>query len=1640
MLRILKRDFKRLFKTPAAIIVAIALLVLPSLYTWYNVVAFWNPYEETGNLQVCVVNQDKGTTTDATGQLNVGDKIAEELLANDQLRWMTEGYDEAMHDLEIGNVYAVYVIPEDFSTCLVSPLTGTVTSPHIEYFTNEKLGPVSPKITDAAATALDQKINSMFVGTVTEVAVEAVDKAAGKASAAIDAAEARISSKAGSADDVVSEVRRALSGSQGIIGDARAKLAEAGSAIAEAAAISADGKRILQDVADEAEALRASLSSMSSETLPLLSDVLARLSQFTAKASTAANDLTAAAAEAKAKVDIAIARIQPVVDTMREVSRILQAASDALPGDGPIKAELAERAREMSERADRLQAILDDAAELAARVDTVAQNAASTVGSLNELAKRASDSFQGFANNLYDSAAGAVNAVVAEISDACGRLSGAVTGLEAAVEDAQPVIGQLDGILADCGKALEQTDALVGGIQEDLETVVTDARMLANSDTIAGLVENGTLNAQGISSFMSAPTELSTVRFYHPNSYGAAMAPLFMNLTFWIGAFMLVIIFRLEVDSEGLEDPKPWQRYLGRFIMFCIFALLQSAICCAGTLALGVQAANVVALFFASAAASLAYTSIIYALSATFRHLGKALCIVLVFAQIPGGSGLYPLELTSSFFQSIYPFLPFSYGIGAIRESIGGFYGSYFAHDLSILGLFFAVALAAGLILGPLMSNVVRMTTRQIREGDFYNGEDVLTPERPYRLTHLLRALSEKESYRQELEERYARFSRHYPLFIRASIIVGVGVPVALVLLFALDAGEKAVLLTIFLLWLVALMGFLIIVESRRYSFERQLQIEGMSEASLLNLFANRDRLVGPGRRLSARRAAAAADEAPEPPDDGGPDDGAEQAGDDAPSGPGNIRMIVAHDMSALFRNIMSAIMTVGLIVLPSIFAWYNILACWNVFDNTGNLSVAVASEDEGFTSDLVPINVNIGDKVVSALRGNDQINWVFTDPEDAVEGTKAGTYYAAIVIPEDFSKDMLTFYSGDAPSASIDYYVNEKKNAIAPNITGVGADTVSYEVNATFADTISEIAVGLGQVLVKVGEDGDVSSHVANLAQHMRSLASRLDQSADVLGLYSSIGADSQGLMEGGAVVVRSTRARIQDVAAQIDADKQRLREMVERLAGSVSVLDSALEEARSAVAELDGMTDKLLANMTTDVAAVSAGLREKAAEIDGKNAEVAAVLARLKELREELKSGIERELGGTSLEGHALPELDAEVKVMIEDTLLLDECIAALEKVSDVLQRASAACSESADALDAGSAGAQQAVNDLRQIAAAAQADIEAARSKLAEDLGPTTEKLKADVAALAAELERGVGRLEALGPDLADTLDTVAAALSGVSAKADGGAAELRSAAQGVRDLAAAVDEVLVSGDTTMLRSLLQGNAGVLASALTAPVQIERTALYPCENFGSAMAPLYCTLAIFIGSLLIMVSTRIEVSERIRRRLANPKPRHLYFGRFGTIAAISLAQTTLLGLGNMFFLKVQVAEPLLFMLAFWISGLVFAFIIYTLVVAFGNLGKAIAVLLLIVQVTACNGSYPLQILPDFVQAISPWVPATYVVEALRAAMMGVYQADFWMAIGHLALFVIPFLLLGLVLRKPLVRVMKGYVERVGRCKIME
>ena len=236
--RVLKRDILRLLKVPPAMVVILALLVLPSLYTWYNVLGFWDPYESTGHLHVCVVNEDEGADSELTGHIDVGEMIVDELHGNDQLDWQFVDYDEAMDQVKSGKSYAAFVIPSDFSAKLLTLTTGHFEKPDIDYYVNEKVGPIAPKITDTGANTLDATVNATFVETVSLKATEAlnaaleqsderVDGAKSLASAKVEEAEAKLENASASIGRLADQAEQAKGRAQ----SAKASLATARDAI-----------------------------------------------------------------------------------------------------------------------------------------------------------------------------------------------------------------------------------------------------------------------------------------------------------------------------------------------------------------------------------------------------------------------------------------------------------------------------------------------------------------------------------------------------------------------------------------------------------------------------------------------------------------------------------------------------------------------------------------------------------------------------------------------------------------------------------------------------------------------------------------------------------------------------------------------------------------------------------------------------------------------------------------------------------------------------------------------------------------------------------------------------------------------------------------------------------------------------------------------------------------------------------------------------------------------------------------------------------------------------------------------------------------------------------------------------------------
>ena len=835
---ILARDFKRLLKVPSAWVVAIGLVLIPPMYAWFNIRGFWNPYHNTKGIEVTVVNNDQGTTNKLIGNANLGAQIVAQLNNNDQLGWNFADEQEGMARVRSGESYATIVIPKTFSKDLVDTITGNGNRPELKYYVNEKVSAIAPKITDTGAGTVDTQVNSTFVSTVSEVLSDALNTLNGT-----------ISTTAGT---IQTSTVQSLDEAQSTIASARGKLATIINTMDETPATTKAARQSLsslqQATVDAGNSLTATstlittaqngINDFAATTSTGLDQGTALLTQSMQQATTTINTVTTGLSSANATAGNAVSTLQTVNDNTASVLETL--SNLPLASSSPeLKAAIAQLKHSTTNAAETLRDIQ--------ALNTSTGNAITTVSDLgatvNNAAQQSLDSTSKARSAITSGALPQLNNGLGSLAGATGTLGGGLSNQTALASQANVVLDQLDKASADTASALRTTDKALAKLGDRLSTVATDITALNTSAMLSSMLgTDGNLDTKRIATFMLSPTVLDTTVLYPVNSYGSGMAPLFTNMALWVGAFALVVIFKTEADSEGITAMTATQGYMGRFLFLSVFAALQGFATTVGDLLLGVQTVNAAAFVLTGVLTSLVDLSLIFALSTAFLHVGKGVCVALIMLQIPGASGLYPIEMMPKFFRTLYPFFPFNYSIKALRETIGGFYDGHWLQNIVYLLLFTVIGFIIGLVIRPLMANTNRMFARQIREGGMIVGEDVHLPGTEYRISNALQALTNHSGYKASIERRIVRFEALYPKLKRGALIVGLVVPIVLAVTFSLTTNTKLEALLAWIIWVLLIIGFLLTIEFMRDSLRRQRELGNLDDIQIRDALATHER------------------------------------------------------------------------------------------------------------------------------------------------------------------------------------------------------------------------------------------------------------------------------------------------------------------------------------------------------------------------------------------------------------------------------------------------------------------------------------------------------------------------------------------------------------------------------------------------------------------------------------------------------------------------------------------------------------------------------------------------------------------------------------------------------------------------------
>ena len=739
---------------------------------------------------------------------------------------------------------------------------------------------------------------------------------------------------------------------------------------------------------------------------------------------------------------------------------------------------------------------------------------------------------------------------------------------------------------------------------------------------------------------------------------------------------------------------------------------------------------------------------------------------------------------------------------------------------------------------------------------------------------------------------------------------------------------------------------------------------------------------------------------------------------------------IMKRDFEHVRHNVIALLVCMGLAIMPSLYAWFNIAGGWDPYGNTGQLQVALAISDEGIEGSLIPFRVNVGERVLSSLAGSTKIGYVITSEEEAIDGVYSGKYYAAVVIPPNFSTNLLSVFTKSPSHPTFDYYVNQKRNPIASIVAGKASGSIQTMIDEDFTAAVTETTTELVDELSTLLDDDNLLSLASSLGSVIDDSVSALRRSADDITAYQSVIASVRSVMNasdsllGNNSLSINASSKLAEAADGVRAFDSKINAAEEAASSAIDTGISKLQDVEAAIDEAfdvaDGKTDELIEALN------------KAKEVATSNRDA---LQNFRDLLDDLNGQVysfaeDVEVRGlvTTTELHYVHTLTNDVSDLLART---DNALAYLNELIDTLQT-------TIDDISTAQGDAATNRTKLKELAAQARESIEEMRNSY-------NDNLSGSLANIANVIDDAAADAANVSATLQNEIDTLTPILSGAtsglanleSTLADA-ACKINEAANKLDALHAKLKAATSSGDLELVRTIFGSDPDALMDFFSAPVELDREAVYAIENNGSAMAPYYTTMALWVGGTLMGILFYTGLSERALEE-TKAKPRHAYFGRLAFFLAVGFLQSTTLLLGDLYFLGIQCEEPLLFLLTGWLASFVFINIIYSLSTSFGDVGKAIGVLFMVVQVAGSGGTFPVEMLPKLFQTLYKFLPFVYSETAMREAICGVYGNAWINAMGTLALYLVPALLLGLVLRKPFVPVNEWIEEHLEETKFM-
>lgn len=693
-------------------------------------------------------------------------------------------------------------------------------------------------------------------------------------------------------------------------------------------------------------------------------------------------------------------------------------------------------------------------------------------------------------------------------------------------------------------------------------------------------------------------------------------------------------------------------------------------------------------------------------------------------------------------------------------------------------------------------------------------------------------------------------------------------------------------------------------------------------------------------------------------------------------------------DVKRLRSNVVAIVIIMGLSIIPALYAWFNIMSNWDPYGTsaTSQMKVAVCSQDSGV--EIGSLSLNVGDEVITGLKENTTIGWVFTASKDeALEGVNSGDYYAALIVPESFTTDFISFLGGDPKNPTIAYYENSKKNAIATKITGKAKTAVQEQVNQKVISTLTEVLTESGKILAENDENGvDI---VVSTADQLDELDSSLQTYVNILNTFSLVTASASDLAESAQSLLINTQGIFDSSQDSVSNMQSSVLSGAQTADTVSSLIGISLDSVEQDLTLLSDQMDTLTVGDSFD------SIRN---QVDTAKTMSKSTISVLKDI---------------------FGETDQYVSAVDKSFKQLNTDLTAFNKDANVTAQS------------------------LKHLKRTIKADIKDCKNSIRKIRNTYQYQVQPDVSRSVLRMEQALIQTGKMLNNIESSFGTIDRALESYQTTLDSGTDDITATKDYIVSLQSDIRKLskslrALSGDEQYneMMDLLKNDPTRMASFMASPVSMETKAVYPIETYGSAMAPFYTVLAIWVGALILVALIHVKVApvENLKVR-----PWQAFFGRYITFFLIGQAQTVITVLGDLFYVDIQCPHPFLFWLASAASSFVFTLLIYSLTVAMGNVGEAVAVIVMVIQVAGAGGTFPIEVLPEVYQMIYKFLPFTYCMNALRECVGGLYKNDYWMDLRALGIYILISLFIGLVVAIPLRRLNKVIERSKEKSKVM-